>query len=498
MGANLYSLIKLILPIKRDEWSLFLPVCIIFFLLTYTYDLLRIIKSSIVVAESSVGAEIIPFLKVWAVIPGAFILTGLALKLSHKFDREKVFYLMISFFISYFMLFILIIYPNREVFELQYLPQILQSILPKGAMGFISMVRHWHLALFYVITELWGSILLSMLFWGFANEVISFKQASRFYPLFLLSANSAAIFAGFTSSFFSAHKYSPAIPFGTTGWQQSLLFYLGTAIICGITIMSLFYLLHHYFDGKHKSEEQTSLLKDNHQKVKLSFRECLDCLLQSKYIMSIAILVVGYNLVFNITDVLWENQLKALYQDNAAKMAEYKSHITTMTGVFAVFVSLFVTGNLIRRCGWKYAAYATPVMIFSTGIVFFYFLLGGWQQVLPSIFLDFLGNPMHVTLFFGSIQACLSRGCKYTLFDTTKELAFIPLSTLEKRKAKAAIDGVGSRLGKSFGSILVQLLLIAFTSLQAATPFLAIFVCIILIVWLGAIYRLSLSHLSKV
>ena len=477
---------SIVWPVHKNELNKFVPTFLIFFLLAYVYDMLRIIKSSIVVAESQVGAEIIPFLKVWAVIPGAFLITGLAMRLSHRFDREKIFYIMLSFFIVFYVLFIFFIYPNRSSLDLESLSLFLTRVLPEGAGGLVSMIGHWPLSVFYVITELWGTILLSMLIWGFANEITSIEQAGRFYPLFLLGANSAAIFAGLTSAYYAGHDFNPDLPFGSSAWEQSLMFYLSTAVVCGFLVMLLFYYMH--WQGVVYTPDQK--IKKN-EKVKLTLSECLDCLRNSKHLLYIALLVLSYNLVFNLSDVLWENQLKMLYLDDAAGMARYKSHITTLTGTLSVIISLFVSGNLLRRCGWKYAAYLTPVTISITCTGFFWLLLFQETASTPDILLNLTSNPINLTLFFGSIQMVFSRGCKYTLFDTSKEIAFIPLSTTEKRYGKAAIDGVGSRMGKSAGSLLVQLLLLTCNSISAATPYMAFTIIIMLGVWCFAVKGLS-------
>ena len=36
--------------------------------------------------------------------------------------------------------------------------------------GPIAIVRNWSFCLFYVMAELWGSVVVSLLFWGFANQ----------------------------------------------------------------------------------------------------------------------------------------------------------------------------------------------------------------------------------------------------------------------------------------------------------------------------------------
>ena len=102
-------------------------------------------------------------------------------------------------------------------------------------------------------------------------------------------------------------------------------------------------------------------------------------------------------------------------------------------------------------------------------------------------------TPLMVIVFFGSMQNIFLRGCKFTVFDNTKELAFIPLGREEKLRGKAAIDGVGSRLGKSGGSIVHQGLLMALGSIAASATFVAGILAVAGVSWLFSVKRLGLQ-----
>lgn len=58
------------------------------------------------------------------------------------------------------------------------------------------MIRNWTFSLFFCACELWGGVVISLLFWSLANEVCSVKEAKTLYPVLGLSANVALIFAG--------------------------------------------------------------------------------------------------------------------------------------------------------------------------------------------------------------------------------------------------------------------------------------------------------------
>jgi TLC ATP/ADP transporter len=68
----------------------------------------------------------------------------------------------------------------------------------------IAIVQNWTYCAFYVMAELWGSVVISVLFWGFANAICTVKEAKQFYTFFGLGANVALVFSGQTIRHFSA------------------------------------------------------------------------------------------------------------------------------------------------------------------------------------------------------------------------------------------------------------------------------------------------------
>ncbi len=100
-------------------------------------------------------------------------------------------------------------------------------------------------------------------------------------------------------------------------------------------------------------------------------------------------------------------------------------------------------------------------------------------------------SPLALVVFFGSAQNILSRGAKYSVFDSTKEMAFVPLKPESKLVGKAAIDGICSRLGKSGGSVIHQSFLILFSTISASAPYVAIALFGLIMVWSIAVRLLG-------
>src|SRR5689334_10010343 len=77
----------------------------LFFLIALIYNLLRPIKITLVVSAEGAGAEIIPFLKVWGILPGAVLFTALFTFLMNRFTKEAVFQIITLTFLAFFALF---------------------------------------------------------------------------------------------------------------------------------------------------------------------------------------------------------------------------------------------------------------------------------------------------------------------------------------------------------------------------------------------------------
>ena len=163
----------------------------------------------------------------------------------------------------------------------------------------------------------------------------------------------------------------------------------------------------------------------------------------------------------------------------------------TIMGILATVIAIFLSGNLLRKFSWTITAMIPPIIILLSGLGFFSCFLFKDSYTLSLIAGFFSTTPLAICVFFGSMQNCISRSLKYTLFDATKEISFIPLSSECKLKGKAAIDGVGSRIGKSGGSVIHQGLLLVFSTLTVTTPYVAVIFIIFAGVWLLAVKSLG-------
>lgn len=480
---------NIIWPVHKYELKKLLPMFSMFFLITFNYNILRTLKDTLVVTAKGSGAEAIPFIKVWVMFPGAIAMTFLFTWLSNRFTREKVFYTILTFFLGYFFIFTYIIYPNHEALHLHRFADTLQSYLPTGAKGFVAIIRNWTFTQFYVMAELWSNIVLIMLFWGFVNQTTELHEAKRFYGLFGFSANAAAITSGFVSITITQMAFIPNLGIGANAWDQTIFMLMSLVLVAGVTCMGLFRWYHKKILTDARLHCQVKESNKGSLKGKLSFIDCFSFLFKSKYLICITVIIIAYNLVFNLVEILWKDQVRILYPTPDA-FNLYMNEVSMLIGILAAVAAIFIAGNSLRKYGWKFTAMITPMILLVTSVAFFALLfssnhIGGMAMMLFGM------SPLVLIVSMGALQNILTRSSKFTVFDATKEMAFVPLCTESKVKGKAAIDGVFNRLGKSGGSIIHQGLLIMFTTFTAAAPYIAGVLLVIIVVWIFAIKVLA-------
>lgn len=469
-------------PIHAYELKKILPMFLMFFFILFNYTILRDTKDSLVVPAS--GAETILFLKSWGVVPAAIIFMIIYSKLSNILSKEMLFYVTIAPFVLFFGLFALVIYPNREALH----PDTtwLESISPEGLRGLVACFRNWTFSIFYILAELWGSAVLSLLFWGFANDITRVTEAKRFYSLFGLGANFSLLLSGPLIYYFSKSRGN--LPPGVDAWGVSLNYLMGMVVLAGLIVMGVYWWINRNVLTDPRFYDPNEEKKIKKAKPKMSLMDSFKYLFTSKYVLCLAILVIAYGISINLVEVTWKNQLKIQYP-NSNDYSAFMGIFSTITGAVTIFMMLFVGSNVIRRKGWGFAAMLTPVVLLITGIGFFGFVL--FRDALMGYIAMIGTTPVMLAVIFGAAQNIMSKSSKYSLFDPTKEMAYIPLDQEQKVKGKAAIDVVGARLGKSGGAVIQQVLVVTLGTITAYTPYVAVILLIIIACWMYAVRSLN-------
>ncbi|CAM9367466.1 unnamed protein product [Discosporangium mesarthrocarpum] len=469
--------LQTLIPTKTERKKL-LPLGLMFFCILFNYTILRDTKDVLVVTAPGSGAEIIPFLKTYVNLPAAIAFTVIFSKLNNIMSPAGVFYTCITPFLAFFAAFGGIIYPCRAYLHPNAAADYLTGVLPQAFLPLISIFRNWTYAVFYTAAELWGSVVVSVLFWGLANQITTTKEAKKYYPLFGLGANVALIFSGQYVRMVSAFRAS--LPDHVDKWGVSLKLLMGAVVALGSVIMGTYaYVQRSVMSdpdcvapelGRPKGKTATSM----------SLSESAKYLAASPYIRNLAMLVIAYGMSINIVEVTWKGKLKTAFSDPNAYSA-FMGNFSTATGTMTL-VMMLLGRFIFQKFGWGFAALVTPTVLAITGVGFFSLVL---FSDFFSPLLSALGTtPLMAAVLVGAAQNIMSKSSKYALFDPCKEMAYINLDAEQKTKGKAAVDVIGNPLGKSGGSFIQQILIVSLGSLAASTPYLAAILMGVITLWI--------------
>jgi AAA family ATP:ADP antiporter len=458
---------------------------------------LRDIKDVLVILAPAGGAETISFLKLYGVTPSAVLFMIFFVKLANLLSREKLFYVIISSFLGFFALFASVIYPNKESLHMAVETiRSLQAAFPVFH-WLVPVIGNWSFSLFYILSELWGSVVLSMLFWQFANEITKINEAKRFYGMFGMIGNFGLMLSGAVLVYGSNLAKSMTSGSGDT-WGSNLKFQMFVVVLSGLITMGIYYWMNRSILTDPRFYDGTTGDKSKKKKPKLSLMESFKYIASSPYLLLIAIIVIAYGVSINLVEGVWKGQIKIRFPDENDYLA-FMGQFSFSTG-FTTVLMMLVGNNILRRFSWLTAAIITPIMILITSTIFFLFIAYSSTQGDP--FTVFMGTTVvMVSIIIGQIQNVLSKSTKYSLFDSTKQMAYIPLDQELKIKGQAAVEVIGGRAGKSGGAAIQSSLLMVIgggATLSSLVHILGPVVLSIVVMWCLAIVALSKQFNEKV
>lgn len=477
---------KRLWPIEGYEFKKVIPLLFLKFFISFTYGILTSMKDAFVVTARGAGAEVIPVLKGWIVLPIALGATILYSKLSNTFRRTILFYGTIAVFMTFIFCYGFFLYPNIDALSPHASADWLLEKLGSQNAHWVAIYRNWIQSIFFVVAELWGSIVIFLLFWGFVNHICNFNEAKRSYNLFIAGGDMAQMFTGPLVCYFTG-KF--------IGEQFHLALQSLTLIILAFGAMIV--LLHFVLTRKIlKNDERLYKPEVSDTRTKLSLRESLKLIAKSPYLRSIAVMVVAYGLVMNLTEVTWKANLKISHPDTGSYQSVMAS-VSSAVGICSFIITLFFSGLFIRSSGWHIAAQLPPIVIGAISLLFLGFCLKPeWLGPLASLTSM---TPLFLIVFFGAFQNVVTKIMKYAFFDATKEMAYIPLDLESKVKGKAAIDVVGSRLGKS-GASWIQIILIQMVgtgSVLSITQLLIPIIACTVLFWILSVRSLNKEFIKQ-
>lgn len=483
----------LVFPIHKYELKKFLPMSFLMFFILFVYTLVRDLKDVFVQYQTHVwlkngqldteaSSQLISALKLWYVLPFAFLAVMLFTVLINKFGSKKTFYIIVSSFMVFYAIFGFFLYPNLD--HLMMSPEQITEMLsgvPNFFWTFLTCFANWPITLFYIFSEIWGTMAISSLFWQFANATTMKNETKRFFGLFSLIGNIGVVIAGLTIK--NALKdYS----------KQNVMILMLSVIFCGALVLATYLYINKkvltdptLFDPSQVKE------KKKKTKEKVGVMDGIKFLFTNTYLLLVAVLVVGYGIAVNFAEIVLKTQMRATF--NPIEYKNMQGNISIFTGIFTIVITIFAA-NVLRRCKWKISAAVTPAIFLLLGSIFFVLTLYN-KFVSPTIF-GF--SAIMLAIWFGVIQDALVKSVKYCLFDSTKSMAYIPLDEDTRTKGQAAVEVIGGRAGKAGASLIQQIMFGILPGIMNHVVTIAAIFAVTVVAWIASVFHLSPKYENAV
>jgi AAA family ATP:ADP antiporter len=228
------------------------------------------------------------------------------------------------------------------------------------------------------------------------------------------------------------------------------------------------------------------VLTESTNKPVMTFYESFRYITSSKYLWLLLICSASFGLTMNLVESVWKAKIKELY-GTVNQYAEFNSLYIMWTGVAIMFMTI-VGNKIMKYQSWFVAAVITPVIIMTTGSMFF-ILIVFEDHMIPMVDKILLTSPLVLAVSIGAIQNIIVKGTKYSIWDTSREMLYIPLDNELKTKGKAAVDVISSKIGKSSSGLVQSILFTIFPAATAISiaPFMMIVFVVACAFWIYAV-----------
>lgn len=433
--------------LRGDELKKFALLATGFFFLIGSYWPLKTLKDSIF--ANVVGPIHLPTAKMLS-LALFFPLVLAYSKLVDHFSKEKMVYMLISFYgIVGFVLVYFLYHPTIG--------------LPNPQMGANRLIG-W---VFFLYVESFISLMIS-LYWSFVNDITTPESAKKGYGLIIFGTQLGGFLLTLLGNLLSKNTDEFAS-------RAPLIAMISICMFFAVGFIT--FLLQHivqkdtlkgYQQKDHSLEETKSPKKELGKGV--GFLDGLKVLVTHPYVAGIFGTIFFHELISTVMNYQMILLAKSTYVSPGLVNKFLFDYALCVQGIACLF-GLFGTSFFQRRFGIKFCIVAYPLL-------------------LGTFILSYLLNPTLSNIFYVML---IAKAINYAFNQPAKEVLYIPTSRSIKYKSKAWVDMFGMRFSKASGSLINK----AFGSMISITG--SVVLCFI-ILWaflsshVGNVFRKAIKN----
>jgi AAA family ATP:ADP antiporter len=279
-----------------------------------------------------------------------------------------------------------------------------------------------YLPAFFFLWQATFIITMTTAFWTLANDLFTTDQAKRLFGIIISGGSLGGVFGGFVTS--QAVRWIAA--------EDILLIAVALLAIILFVVRELLKI-------KVEKDSPRQLEQDEKDKGKID-KSALGLLLNSKYLLLLAALIMITKMSSTIVDNQFSGMVEQTFENKEA-MAAFFGKFGMLVNSITFFMQIFATSLFLRYLGVGFSIGFLPVGLGALSVLTL-LTPALWASVLYRLF-DLSGN--------------------YSVQQATKEIFYLPVSSLTRRRIKPIIDMLCYRASKSFAGIFMVVVASAFS-----------------------------------
>ncbi len=269
-------------------------------------------------------------------------------------------------------------------------------------------------------------VVLGTQFWILVNDVFNPREAKRLIGFFGSGGLLGGIFGALLTGFLG-RKYPDLL----------------LIIAFGILILSIFVVnLIFIWQRRKGSPDDKAEKKDKEKGVepaKVGFIDCFNTVRKNHYLTLLAVVVILTVVVATFIDYQSKTVID-IHEDRMDRMTSLFGYFHAALLVIPFFISMFMTGRIIKRFGIRLALLLFPLILLLCAFGIGIWPVFGWALAIKTS----------------------DKSLSFSLNQFTRELLYIPISPELKYKAKVFIDMFLNRFAKGIGALILMIFLIPF------------------------------------
>ncbi|ADM12364.1 ATP/ADP translocase [Encephalitozoon intestinalis ATCC 50506] len=500
--ASIYSrTLQRINDISNDTKATLL-FSLLYALLSYI-DAFLYILGDMVMMNTQIPSSIL-FIKSVLVLPVTFFFIVIVQKGLKFLSQPRILEVVLIILSVFFLLFGLVIWPCSKKLQPDFFWS--RDIFSDGKMKIrhldfffpiFLVFNEWASTVLYLVAELWGSLIISFMFFSRAIHQSTEAQLKKFLPVVSLISGMVLLSSGLLTR--SLNSYRDTLPYSKKESLFSQVFVV-TSILTAVSAITS------YFTDKFTPKDDREYgSKKEYKDHKMGFTKSLRIMRKSRFLMAMTESVIATSVCSNIFEATYRGGVVLGAVQASLSGSSYINKLNAMaqiiTSAFLIVMFFRPATHLIERKGWFLVAITAPAIAIITLVLFF-----------PMVFFNNISEDEVITPregylgsfvlenYTGMFLNTIIKISKYCFFDVAKEAASIRVPPSHRHSFRGIHDGLGINIGKTIGSVYCTLITVVFDvrDVRNMVSISTVFVGIFCIMWVRSVLYINKKYKESI